>query len=281
MTLPDLRRGERLAAMSRLLTEHPSVLYHLDDFVSLLGVARSSVSEDLAALGRLFSRLGLGRVESLQGPLGGVRYIPDLTAEETRRALLDLCVSVGDASRVLPGGFVYLTDVICSPYWSWKIGAIFAQAMRPAEPTHVLTVETKGIPVSLMTAHALGLPLVIARRDARVTEGPAVSITYVSGTSGRVQAMSLPRRALRAGARALVVDDFMRGGGTAKGLVELAEEFETRVVGICVAVSTAQPAVKRVESYLPLLVLNRVDEASRWIDVEPNLRLAQVRRSPQ
>jgi purine operon repressor len=106
-----------------------------------------------------------------------------------------------------------------------------------------------------MTAHRLGLPLLIARRDARVTEGPALSITYLSATTGSVQNMSLPRRALRSGARVLIVDDFMRGGGTAKGLTDLVAEFDAVVAGIA------------------LTTLTRVDEGSRWVQIEPNIDL--------
>jgi purine operon repressor len=88
--------------------------------------------------------------------------------------------------------------------------------------------------------------------------------------------MSLPRRALPAGGKVLIVDDFVRGGGTAKGLVELVHEFEAGVAGIAVAVATSRPSPKRIPSYLPLMVLNRVDEGSRWIDLEPNLELVPV-----
>jgi purine operon repressor len=269
-------RPERLAVLAARLVANPSRLFRLEEFSALFGVARSTVSEDLAALAVVMERFGTGRVETVKGARGGVRYIPELLEETARRLLEELSVEVKDPARVLPGGFLYLTDLVCSPYWSARLGDLFAHALRQTAPTHVLTVETKGIPLALMTARSMGVPLLIARRDARVTEGPAVSITYLSGTTGRVQSMSLPRRALPQGSIVLIVDDFMRGGGTAKGLVDLAGEFDARVGGIAVAVATAAPAAKRVTPYLPLLILSRVDEATRWIELEPNLALATV-----
>ena len=73
---------------------------------------------------------------------------------------------------------------------------------------------------ALMAAQALNVPLIIARRTTKVYEGSAVNISYVSG-NGSIETMSLSRRAVKEGSRALIVDDFLRGGGTAGGMVAL------------------------------------------------------------
>ena len=59
---------------------------------------------------------------------------------------------------------------------------------------YVVTVETKGIPLAYEVAKSLGIELVIIRRENKVTEGPTVSINYLSGTSGRIQQMSLAKK---------------------------------------------------------------------------------------
>ena len=123
----------------------------------------------------------------------------------------------------------------------------------------MLTMETKGIPVALMAAKALGVPLVIVRRDSKVYEGPAVNINYLA-SAGRVETMSLSRRAVREGQRALIVDDFMRAGGTARGMVDMMKEFLVTVVGICVVMSTKEPVKKRVDGVKALLTMEDVDE---------------------
>lgn len=272
-------RRERLACIAAALTGEPVRLFRLDEFAGRLGVGRSTISEDISRLSVLFRAFGRGRIETFQGPHGGVRFLPEFGPQERRALLEEFGRLAANPARVLPGGFLYLTDLVCSPEWSARLGTILAQAVRGAEPSHVLTVETKGIPLALMTARALGLPLLIARRDARVTEGPAVSITYLSGTTGRVQGMSLPRRSLPPGGRVLVVDDFMRGGGTAKGLVDLVREFDSTPAGIAVAVATSRPSRKRVTGYMPLFVLSRVDEASRWVELRANPELLPVEES--
>ena len=44
--------------------------------------------------------------------------------------------------------------------------------------------------------------------------------------------MSLPKRSVKEGQRALIIDDFMKGGGTARGLIDMMREFSVNVVGI-------------------------------------------------
>ena len=138
------------------------------------------------------------------------------------------------------------------------------------DPTCVLTVETKGIPIALMTARALNVPLVVARRDSRVTEGPSVNISFVSGSSKTIHNMSLPKRALPENARVLIVDDFMKGGGTALGMSDLLEEFKAEVIGTAVLVATGSPQEKLIKEYTSLLILNEIDAQKGIIDIVVN-----------
>lgn len=78
-----------------------------------------------------------------------------------------------------------------------------------------MTVETRGIPLAVFVARAFNIPVVMARRVGQITEGSTVSINYVSGSSKQIQTMALPKRALPSSARVLVIDDFMKAGGTA------------------------------------------------------------------
>ena len=134
------------------------------------------------------------------------------------------------------------------------MGEIIATEYYATEPDFVLTMETKGIPVAFATANALGVPLVIARHFSRVYEGSAVNINYVSG-SGNIETMSLSRRAVKENQRALIVDDFLKGGGTARGMVELMREFNVSVVGMAFVMATAAPEKKRVTGEKALMTL--------------------------
>ena len=81
--------------------------------------------------------------------------------------------------------------------------------------------------------------------------------------------MSLTKRAVPPQSKVLLIDDFMKAGGTANGMRELVNEMGGVVVGIGVLVATASPKPKLVDDYKALLVLNNVDEAIKQIDVEP------------
>ena len=81
--------------------------------------------------------------------------------------------------------------------------------------------------------------------------------------------MSLPRRALAAGSKVLVIDDFMKAGGTARGMIDLANEVGAKVVGTGVLIATNEPEKKLVDEYLALLILHDVDPHTKKIDIRP------------
>ena len=172
---------------------------------------------------------------------------------------------------MLPGGFLYTSDVTSESRTAQTLGEILAMAYYEAAPDLVLTMETKGIPIALMTARALDVPLVIARRDSRAYEGSAVKINYIAGGGNeRIETMALARRSVRAGQRALIVDDFMKGGGTLQGMVDMMREFQAEVVGVCVMIATVEPREKRVKGARSLLVLDGFDRATGRANVLPS-----------
>ena len=123
--------------------------------------------------------------------------------------------------------------------------------------------------MALMTAKAMNLPLVIIRKDTKVSEGPTLSMTYVSGNSAKVETMSLPRKALKPNSKVILIDDFMRGGGTIKGMMELMHEFGAEVIGTGVFISTTNPTEKMVKDYISLIQIDIVNNC--LIGVKPNL----------
>lgn len=264
-----MRRSQRLAAMTRLLVDSPNAVISLSRFVDRFHAAKSTVSEDLAIIKEVFRQQGLGRIETITGAAGGVRYVPSLSQDTIRDTIRALCDELSDPGRILPGGFLYMSDLIASPGLMQRVGEIFATTFRSIAVDSVVTLETRGIPIALMTARALNVPLAIARRVSRVTEGTVVTVNYVSG-SRRIETMSLSKRALEPGMRVLVIDDFMKAGSTARGLVDLISEFSAAVVGIGVLVETEQPRQKLVKEYMSLAVLHGVDEENRIVTVKPS-----------
>jgi len=268
--LARLKRSERIAVITKLLADNPGKLFALSYFAEKCRAAKSTISEDVAVIKETFERMGFGDIRTVSGAAGGVRYVPQQPDEEMRHTVKELCRLLATPERVLPGGFLYMTDVVFSPKWAARIGGIFATVFRDAQADRVVTVETKGIPLALMTARAMNLPLVIVRRSERVTEGSSVSMHYLSGSSDRIQTMWLPRRALAEGAKVVVVDDFMRGGGTMRGIRDLMNECGVQVVGMAVLMETSQPRAKLVEDCISLLVLEEIDTRSKSVRVRPS-----------
>ena len=251
-----IRRNERMAALSRLLTASPNQIFTLSHFCELFGAAKSTISEDIDLVSESFERFDLGKIETVAGAAGGVRYRAIPSPERARRVLTELAERLAQPGRMLPGGFLYTSDVTAESVTAQAMGEILAAQYYDRQPHFVLTMETKGIPIALMTARMLDVPLVIARRDSRAYEGSAVKINYIAGGGNeRIETMALARRAVAPGQRALIIDDFMKGGGTLQGMVDMMKEFQAEVVGVGVMIATSEPQVKRVEGARSLLVL--------------------------
>lgn len=269
--MDKITRQARLVVLTKLLTDNPCRLFPLGYFSQRLAAAKSTLSEDVETIRQTLEEFGLGRVETVAGAAGGVRFVPAWAPETAHELLAELANRLAAPERLIPGGYLYMSDVFFSPQLMSQVGEIFLSRFAAAAPDYVMTVETKGIPLAFATARAFNLPLVTVRRGSRVTEGATVSINYVTGSTHRIQTMSLPKRAIAPGSRVLIMDDFMKAGGTARGMVDLAQEVGATVAGIGVMVATAQPAEKLVDSYVPLLILHAVDEHNKKTDIRPAL----------
>ena len=263
--MDKIRRNERMSAMMKLLSATPNRMYTLSYFCSLFGSAKSTISEDIDALRRTVRQFDLGEVETVTGAAGGVLYRPRISRSGALAYISGLCEQLSGSERVLPGDFLYYSDILSTPEIVNRMGEILATEYYGANPDFVLTMETKGIPVAFSTANALGIPLVIARHSSKVYEGSAVNINYVSG-SGRMETMSLSRRAVKENQRALIVDDFLRGGGTARGMADLMREFNVSVIGTAFVMATVNPVKKLVSGEKALMTLEvREGEPARAI----------------
>ena len=257
--MDKFKRNERLAVMTQVLTAAPNRIFTLSHFCEMFGAAKSTVSEDAAILAETMRQFKLGTVETVTGAAGGMRYRPMTQEGEGRQFMEGVCEMMRAPSRVLPGGYLYFSDILSDPALVAGMGRLFASAFYDAGVDFVLTMETKGIPVALMTAQALHVPLTIARHSSKVYEGSAVNISYVSG-KGVIETMSLSRRAVREGSTALIVDDFMRGGGTARGMLSMLSEFNVKCVGTCFVMAVDNPMNPILPDCRPLMLLKEMKD---------------------
>ena len=268
-----MKRSQRVAVIIEILSHSPNRAFPLSYFCDFFHLAKSSVSEDIALAKEAAAQTGLGRIDTIPGATGGVKYSSYISRETCSQVQENLCTLLKDKSRVLDGGFLYTSDLMFDPMLVREMAQIFARKFYGCGADYVVTIETKGIPLALKTAEFLNTHAVIVRREAKISEGATMSINYFSGSNDRVQKMSISKRAAKAGNKALIIDDFMRGGGSVKGITDILAEFDTKVVGIGVAISTILPEEKKVSSYTPLVYLGAVDEAQKSVDVFPNSQI--------
>ena len=197
---------------------------------------------------------GLG-LKEIQDTIAKIDPIPG-----AKEFLDELCVLASEEGRVMAGEFLYVTDIMFNPSIISKAAIILATYFYGKGADYVITVETKGIPLAYEVAKCLGVPMVTARRDSKVTEGSTVSINYVSGTSKRIQQMCLSRKSLKSGSKCIFIDDFMRGGGTANGIIDLLKEFDSELVGSGVLIDNKMSSNKVSKNYISLVDILAIDD---------------------
>lgn len=269
--MKKMKRSSRLVDMTQYLLARPHTLIPLMTFAERYQSAKSSISEDLSIIKEVFESEGLGYLYTLAGAAGGVKFVPFTPKAVLREQMLHICQQLEEPDRILPGGYLYMTDLLGKPSVLRDIGKMFATAFSDRQFDVIMTVETKGIPIAYATATYLNLPVVIARRDNKVTEGSAVSINYVSGSMKRIQTMSLARRALKQQSKVLIIDDFMKAGGTIQGMINLIREFDAIVAGVGVFVESSEGVEEEllVQDYISLASLSGVDLKNGTISVHP------------
>ncbi|WP_168123365.1 pur operon repressor [Paenibacillus sp. HB172176] len=269
--MKKLKRSSRLVEMTQYLLTRPHTLISLTAFADRYQSAKSSISEDLAIIKEVFEEEGIGELQTLAGAAGGVKYMPFMRESAALDIMKKICLKLEQPDRVLPGGYLYMTDMLGQPELLADVGRMFATAFSHRKIDVIMTVETKGIPLAYATAACLNIPVVIVRRDNKVTEGSAVSINYVSGSTKRIQTMSLARRALKEQSHVLIIDDFMKVGGTIQGMMDLLYEFKATVAGVGVFVESGEVELEErlLEDYISLAKLTAVDMKTKQSTVIP------------
>lgn len=264
-----LNKAERLSYITKTLVAHPSKVFTLQYFSDLLECAKSTLSEDVDTISKLLKSTELGKIKSISGASGGVYFSPTLTEEQIDNEKEELCRILHDKKRIITGGYLYTNDIFYDPNRLKKIARVMLSIFQNHEFDYVVTIETKGIPLATILADMFNKPIIVVRKSARLTEGPTIQMNYLAGSTKTIKTMALPIRALERGSKALFVDDFMKAGGTAKGVIDLMKEFEVEVVGVSVVLATKEPVKKLVENYYALVELESIDEDNRVINIYP------------
>lgn len=135
-------------------------------------------------------------METIPGAAGGVLFIPEISYEKAKKYIESLAERLSEQDRLLPGGYVYLSDLLGEPELLRQVGRIIASKYLGEKIDAVMTVATKGaLPIAQAVSYYLNAPFVIVRRDSKITEGSTVSVNYVSGSSERIEKWNCLREA--------------------------------------------------------------------------------------
>lgn len=249
------QRTERLIRITSKFLSSPSCQISLTGLADEFGVSKTVISDDVSMVNDALAREGYGHLVVDRGRTGGAFFVPALSAERREQFLKNIARLLSDPSRLLPGGLIYYADILFNPVYTDVLGLAFASDFKDLHPTLIMTSEVKGIPLGLATARALGVPLAVCRFRNRASDGPAVCVHYPT-QSGEVRSMYMGTKILSPDDKVLLIDDFMHGGSTAAGMVQVVREFRAELTGMGVFIAVDEPEEKAISGYSALLKLS-------------------------
>ena len=118
-----------------------------------------------------------------------------------------------------------------------EIGQVFAEAVKEAGITKVVTIEASGIAPAVYVAEALGLPMIFAKKAKNITmtEGILTAEVY-SFTKQVTSTVSIAGKFLNSDDKVLIIDDFLANGQAAKGLITIIEQAGAQVESIGIVI---------------------------------------------
>ena len=265
-----MKRAERTAIISQMLSNSPNKIYTLAYICDQFNISKTTASEDITIIKNAFKTTNIGIIDTKKGPGGGFYFTPNVESENALDTLEEICQILKDPDRILGGGFMFTSDLMFNPSLIKRLAKIFISKFNGLEPDYIVTVETKGIPLALMTAQLLNIPAVVVRREHKISEGPTISINYFSSAAGKMKKMSISKYSIKPGSKAIIIDDFMRAGGSIKGIYELLRELDVTILTVGVAIASKTPHEKKISHYIPLMLLDEIDEEAHQIMIHPN-----------
>ena len=214
--------------------------------------------------------------EDLKPTLYPKRCILIGTQHTIRNQLMEeLKNKIRSEGQCLDGGIIKVDGIINhridAPLMA-KCGEEFASFFKDTSPTLILTAEVSGIGPALMTAGALGCPVLYARKKRPITMPEFVySSSAPSRTKGEVTPLLASPEFLTSEERVLIIDDFLASGQTILGLLELCRQAQATVVGIGALVEKTFEEGRSLLSHVdvPIYSLAQITSLEDCVEVAP------------
>lgn len=114
--------------------------------------------------------------------------------------------------------------------------------------TKILTAAVDGIPLATMVANALGVNLILAKRNKEVGVKAFLEETYILGkNSGVTVTLFIPKNSIKKRDSVLVVDDMIKSGETQEALVHLVKKARAEISGVFSLIAVGDEWKKRLK----------------------------------
>jgi len=114
--------------------------------------------------------------------------------------------------------------------------------------TKVLTAATDGIPLATMVANALGVNLIVAKRNKEVGVKAFLDETFILGRdSGVTVTLYIPKEIIKKRDSVLIVDDMIKSGDTQEALVNLVKKAKAEISGVFSLIAVGDDWKKRLK----------------------------------
>ena len=114
--------------------------------------------------------------------------------------------------------------------------------------TKILTAAVDGIPLATMVANALGVNLILAKKDKEVGVKAFLEETYILGKySGVTVTLFIPKNSIKKRDSVLIVDDMIKSGETQEALVHLIKKAKAEISGVFSLIAVGDQWKKRLK----------------------------------
>lgn len=129
-----------------------------------------------------------------------------------------------------------------------KIGEEFIKRFEGESITKILTIESSGIAISVMTGLLLKVPVIFARKKKpKVISEDMYTAKVYSYTKQEYNTIMVSKQFLQKGDNVLIIDDFLANGEAAAGLADIVKQAGAHVVGIGIVIEKSfQPGAQKL-----------------------------------
>lgn len=142
--------------------------------------------------------------------------------------------------RVLSEGVLKVDQFLnhqIDPILIKAMGEDFARHFEQKGITKIITIEASGIAPAVFTGLALGVPVVVAKKNVGITmTDELVAAEVYSFTKQQQYTISVSKSVLSKKDTVLIIDDFLANGQAALGLMSICQQVDAEVAGIGIVI---------------------------------------------